>query len=99
MKDIGIEVAIRVHSDASAAIGIARRRGLGKLRHLDCEDLWIQHKIRSQEVDLVKVLGTSNPADALTKHLDRKAMEAALRRMNVSEESGRPSSAPAATKA
>ena len=37
-RDISIHRRLRVHSDATAAIGIARRRGLGKLRHLDVED-------------------------------------------------------------
>ena len=32
MSDLGLEVKIRIHSDASAAIGIARRRGVGKSR-------------------------------------------------------------------
>ena len=43
-KDLGLSLNRRVHSDATAAIGIARRRGLGKLQHLDCEDLWILPK-------------------------------------------------------
>jgi hypothetical protein len=32
--DFGIRVAIRVNTDASAAKGIANRKGLGKLRHI-----------------------------------------------------------------
>ena len=34
----------RVYSDATAAIGISKRRGLGKIRHLHCADLWVQEK-------------------------------------------------------
>ena len=56
--DLGKRVDLRIHSDATTAIGTARRRGLGKLRHLDCEDLWIQANVRNEEVKLVKVLGT-----------------------------------------
>ena len=52
-----------MHSDATAAIGIARRKGLGKLRHLKVEDLWIQQKVRDKTMEIVKVLGTDNPAD------------------------------------
>ena len=55
-------------SDAVAAIGIARRRGAGKIRHLDCTDLWIQEQLRGNELSLNKILGTENPADLLTKH-------------------------------
>ena len=42
MADMGWKLPITVHSDATAAIGIARRKNLGKIRHLDVTDLWIQ---------------------------------------------------------
>ena len=37
--DLGFRLGVRLHSDATAALGIARRRGLGKIRHLDVTDL------------------------------------------------------------
>ncbi len=54
---------------ASAAIGIASRRGLGKVRHIELNQLWLQDKVANREVMLSKVDGTKNIADALTKHL------------------------------
>ena len=77
--DVGKVVKLRIHSGATAAIGIARKQGLGKLRHLDCADLWIQAKVWNTELTLVKVLGTSNPTNILTKHLDQKTLQSALR--------------------
>ena len=74
---------ITVHSDATAAIGIARRKGLGKIRHLDVTDLWIQDKIRSKQIRLLKVLGADNVADIFTKYVDRSTLEKALKNMNV----------------
>ena len=94
--DLGKKVELMIHSDATTAIGIARRRGLGKLKHLDCEELWIQGKDRNKEVKLVKELGTSNPADILTKYLDQKTLQSALQTMNMRSEVGRPMSAPTA---
>ena len=44
MRDMSWHATIVIHSDATAAIGIARRKGLGKIRHLDVNDLWIQDK-------------------------------------------------------
>ena len=38
-RDLGFEFALTLHSDATAGIGIARRRGMGKIRHLECTDL------------------------------------------------------------
>ena len=67
IQDLGFKVRVRVHSDACAAIGMARRRGLGRVRHLDVEDLWVQAKVREKKVDLVNVKGSDNPADILTK--------------------------------
>ena len=96
MRDMHWSMPLVVHSDATAAIGIARRKGLGKIRHLDVTDLWIQDKIRSKEIQVVKVLGTDNPADALTKYVERASLEKALAKMNVHKTSGRPTCAPVA---
>ena len=68
-------------SDATAAIGIARRRGMGRIRHLDVCDLWVQEKFGSKAATIDKVLGTENPADILTKHVDRQTLIKALSRM------------------
>ena len=95
-RDLGWTYEIRVHSDASAAIGIARRRGLGKVRHLDVTDLWIQQQIRAKKVTLVKVAGDANPADALTKYVDRTKLASALDIMSMKKMEGRAASAPRA---
>ena len=50
LRDLGMDLKIRVHSDATAAIGIAKRRGLGRIRHLQTADLWVQENIRSGHV-------------------------------------------------
>ena len=63
--DLGIQMTIEIKTDAAAAIGICRRRGLGKVRHLHTADLWIQDKIRTKDFLLSKVPGTANPADML----------------------------------
>ena len=87
---------LHVLSDATAAIGIAKRRGLGKVRHLHTTDLWIQERVRNGDVGLHKVLGTENPADCFTKYLDPASMNRALAKMNVIFMEGRPDCAPAA---
>ena len=40
MEDMGMRVQVRVLSDSSAALGIARRRGLGTVRHIELNQLW-----------------------------------------------------------
>ena len=68
-RDLGQELQAMLHCDASAAIGIVSREGLGKLRHLDVQYLWIQDRVRGGGLGLSKVPGKENPADLLTKHL------------------------------
>ena len=67
MSDMGWTMPITVHSDATAAIGIARRKDLGKFHRLDVTDLWIQDKIKSEQIKLLKILGTENVADVFKK--------------------------------
>ena len=94
-RDLGMELGIRIHSDATAAIGIARRRGMGKIRHLDTTDLWVQEVVRSGRVQLVKVLGSENPADVLTKYVDKATMTKMLTKMGMRQLQGRAKCAPA----
>ena len=42
--DWGDELAGHVFVDSSAAIGVARRKGCGKMRHVRVGQLWIQEK-------------------------------------------------------
>ena len=97
--DLGLQFSLDVQTDATAAIGICRRRGLGKIRHLAVADLWIQDRLKSNDFTLTKVLGTINPADALTKYIDRSSLERHMRTMNLVTAEGRPEIAPSLTHA
>ena len=70
LGDLGVDSRIRVHTDASAAKAIASRKGLGKVRHIEVNQLWIQDKVGSGDIEIHKIAGTVNPADALTKYVD-----------------------------
>ena len=72
MKDVGIDLPVSVWTDSSAALGIASRSGLGKLRHLETHTLWVQEKVRVGAISVRKVTGEVNPADLFTKHLPSK---------------------------
>ena len=85
---------MHLRSDATAAIGICRRRGLGKIRHLSTADLGIQEKLKENAFMLSKVPGPENPADVLTKHVERPVLRALLPRLSLTFEEGRPESAP-----
>ena len=72
LRDLGIDLPVRVWTDSSAALGICSRSGLGKLRHLETHTLWVQEKIRTGAFELRKVKGDVNPADLFTKHLSSR---------------------------
>ena len=95
-RDLGISIGIRIHTDATAAMGICRRRGLGKIRHLDVTDLWCQEKVRDGTVQLLKVLGADNPADIMTKYVDRAILDNMLGNVGLSVLEGRAECAPLA---
>ena len=46
MKDFGQHVSLNIHTDASAAKGIVSRRGIGRVRHIEVSELWIQYLVR-----------------------------------------------------
>ena len=67
--DLGMKRRVRLYADASAALGVIHRQGLGKLRHVDTHALWVQQAALMKKIQYLKVAGTKYPADALTKHL------------------------------
>ena len=66
---------MRLHIDASAALGILQRQGVGRVRHLDVGVLWLQEQQLKQMIDLTKVAGTKNPADLMTKNLNKDQID------------------------
>ena len=67
LADLGVRIRLRVWTDSTASIGICKRQGLGKVRHLDVQDLWVQQRVRSGDFDLYKIPGERNPGDLFTK--------------------------------
>ena len=75
LREFGIAVELQVNTDASAANGIASRRGLGKVRHVEVHQLWVQDAVMKKELIVKKVAGVDNLADAPTKHVNREEIE------------------------
>ena len=69
MSDLGLNLRIRLHEDSPAANGIAERRGLGKVRHIEVNQLWIQEKVRGKTVELCKVKGIDKAICELAAYL------------------------------
>ena len=74
MADVGLKAKLEVRSDATAAIGMVARIGLGKVRHLSVSDLWVQHAAKDGRIRYSKLAGSQNPADLLTKSVGRELL-------------------------
>ena len=94
LGDFGIEVAIRVNTDASAAKGMANRKGLGQVRHIAVNQLWIQDRIAKGDLTISKVNGKENIADILTKHVNAEDIRVHLHRTGQTIVAGRHPIAP-----
>ena len=69
--DFGWKTSVSIRSDATAAIGMVKRLGLGRVRHLSVADLWVQQRLRMGGLSLSKWPGSQNPADMMTKAIGR----------------------------
>ena len=61
-------ITAEVLTDSSAANGIVHRQGSGKVKHLECRQLWVQGVVSSGEVKRTKIPRANNPSDALTHY-------------------------------
>lgn len=94
LNDFGWNISGEVWGDASAAMGIISRIGLGKTRHIDTSLLWIQQTAAEKRLRYEKVLGKLNPADLCTKHFDANTMDGHVRRLAFEVAVGRAMEAP-----
>ena len=78
--DMAKVVKPRVRVDPTASKAIASRRGVGRVRHLHTQVLWVQEAVARRELTIVKATGIENPADMGTKHLAQKEMHECMRR-------------------
>ena len=94
LRDMGCDLPIEVMTDASAAKGIATRKGLGKTRHIQVHYLWVQERVSNGDIILKKVWGAENPADLLTKYLCKDKIAKCLSLYGLVHEAGRAELAP-----
>lgn len=91
----GVHLPLRLWTDSSAAMGTAGRQGLGKLRHLDCHKVWLQHRLKRKDFELRKAPGERNPADVFTKHIESSPkLKQLMSLFNCEFRAGRSAAAP-----
>ncbi len=75
LKDWGLDNSIELYSDSSSARSFAKRRGLGKQRHIDTRYLWLQDHVAAKMIKVFSVRTDENPADVFTKALTRQMID------------------------
>ena len=65
----GLSNVIQIGTDSNAAKSFVSRRGLGRMRHLEIRDLWLQAEVEQGRLVVHKVKGDQNAADLMTKVL------------------------------
>ena len=78
-----------MHIDASAALAITQRQGLGKLRHIAAHWLWIQEKVETGQIKTKKALGRDSLADLFAEHLPSDDVRKRFAERGFHSESGR----------
>ena len=68
-SDWRLHLSGHVHVDSSAAIGVARRRCSGKLRHVRVGTLWIRELVEEGDISMQKIAGATNVADIFIKNV------------------------------
>ena len=79
----GMSNVVHLGTDSSAAKSFVSRRGLGKMRHLEIRDLWLQKEVNEGKVEVSKIRGDRNPADLMTKVLGVREVESRLRDLSI----------------
>ena len=77
-----------LNTDSEAAKSFVCRRGLGRMRHIEVRELWLQEEVRRGKVVVKKVAGVENPADLMTKFLKTAEVVDRLRRMGIDWKDG-----------
>lgn len=91
LQDLGTDTRMCIYMDASAALGVIQRKGVGNARHLDVGTLWLQEKQLKQIIEFKKIHGLANAGDIMTNDVRRETMEKRVAAIICEWRSGRAS--------
>ena len=89
LADLGVRKQLTIGLDSSAALGVVRRVGLSKLRHIDTKYLWVQQARKEGRFTVYKVDGKLNKANLMTKHMGKEQLESDMKACNLKVLDGR----------
>ena len=71
-KDLGETLGGEAFTDSNAALGITKTCGIGKVRHLRTQSLWVQRTNLMGRLRYQKVLGENNSAASFSRRMSRQ---------------------------
>ena len=95
MKECYVPIPLKLLTDSSAARGIIKRNGVGKVKHLEVKCLWIQEREERGDLCCVKIPRLQNSSDLLTHHYTENEGKLHLTSMGMIIRSGRQEPSPA----
>ena len=88
-------IPLMLMTDSSAARGIIKRNGVGKVKHLEVECLWIQEREEKGDLTCIQIPRLQNSSDLLTHHYTENEGRLHLTKMGLITRSGRQEPSPA----
>ena len=74
-NDWGRQFHGEVYVGSTTALGVIKRKGNGKLRHVRVGMLWIQQMEDEGKLTYTKVHGERNPGDLMTKYVNKAIID------------------------
>ena len=65
LKDFGMSLGIHLEVDAKATVGMISRQGVGEMKHVDVQELWLQEHLKKGRFVLAKIPRLLNTADMM----------------------------------
>ena len=82
-KDWRMASLVECRCDSSAARGIAHRSGVGRMKHLQVRQLWVQEQVRLKRATVSWIPRTQNSADAFTHACGEATMTRHIQRVSA----------------
>ena len=83
MLELGIEVKLFLMTESAESGSFSSTRGLGRMRHEEVKDLWLQELVNKGRLHVLKISGLVNVADTLTKYHDLVTCSSLLARAGL----------------
>ena len=74
LKELGVNVVPTLFTDAQSALDICKKRGPGRMKHVELKFLAVQEWQKEGKIKLRKINTSMNPSDMLAKVMDMKKL-------------------------